>query len=129
MKRFVGIGGDAAVAAFLALLALGAGVLALLGYESGVLGLAWVGGFSVGWAALYLVGRLPRHRGWAYAALGAAVLLPFFVSVFGLARGIGWMVLDLGPDSAGGAFWYGATLAMVLAVFGRPSGRGTRTGG
>lgn len=124
MRELVRSRADAVGLALLALLAFGSAVLALLRYAVGLWMLAFLEGFSVAWAAAYLLTRPRRYRGWVAASLGVAVLLPFFVSVLGLARGVEWMILYLGFDSVGGALHFGATLAVIQVVFGRFSGRG-----
>ena len=109
---------------FLALLLLASAVLALLGYDLGPWMLAWLVGFLVGWVAAYLLTKPRRYHGWVAVALGAGVLTPFLVSVFGLARGIGWLDI-VGPyDSVWGAVWIGLVFAIIQVVFGRFSGRG-----
>ena len=75
-----------------------------------------------GWVAAYLLTKPRRYRGWV--ALGLGVPLTFLVSVFGLVRGIEWLVVDLGLDSVRSAFWFGVFLGMLQVVFGRFSGRG-----
>ena len=124
MRELVRSRADAAGLALLALLALGSAVLALLGYAVGLWMLALLVGFLVAWVAAYLLTKPRPYRAWVAVSLGVAALLPFFVSVFGLARGVEWMILDFGSDSVGGALWFGVTLAVIQVVFGRLSGRG-----
>lgn len=124
MRGLVRTRADAVGLAFFALLLLGSAVLALLGYAVGLRLLAFLVGFSAGFAGAYLLTKPRRYRAWVAVALGVCVLLPFFVSVFGLARGVEWMVLDLGVDSAGGGLWFGVILGVVHVVFGRLSGHG-----
>lgn len=116
---------DAVWLAFLALLLLGSAALALLGYAVGLWMLAFLAGFSAGFAGAYLLTKPRRYRAWVAVALGVCVLLPFFASVFGLIRGVEWMVLELGFDSAGGGLWFGVLSGVVQIVFGRLSGLGS----
>ena len=125
MRGLVRTRADAVMLAFLALLLLGSAVLALLGYAVGLWMLAFLAGFSAGFAGAYFLTKPRRYRAWVAVALGMCVLLPFFVSVFGLVRGVEWMVFDLGFDSAGGGLWFGAISSVVQIVFGRLTGLGS----
>ena len=117
---------DVAGLALLGLLVLGSLVVALLGYDVGLWMFVFLVGSLVGWVVSYFLTKPRRYRGWVAVALGVGVLLPFLVSVFGLARGIEWLVLDLGFDSIGGAFWFGLNAGIIQVVFGRFSGGGLR---
>lgn len=108
----------------LALISLGGALLALLGCDVGVGILGFVAGSLAGWAVAYFLTKPRRYRIWAYAGLGLVILLPFAVSIFGLARGIDWLLVDLGLDSVLGSFWFGFALGAIQVIFGRSSGCG-----
>lgn len=124
MRRLVRSKADVAGLTFLVLLLLGSAALALAGYEVGLRTFVLSVGFLTGWVAAYLLTKPRRYGGWVAVALGVGIFLPFLVSVFGLARGVEWLVLDFGFDSTGGTLWFGVTLAVIQVVFGRFSGRG-----